>query len=209
MSDAPKRRTRRAANPLDLRTYTENYQVLPAVEKRLELGGWRAMHVRVQGDRKAQNSGKPRLGVLTGVPFTSAWGWPDWVALHPAEARPLVLELKSEDGQLTDAQLDWLIAWTRAGAEIAIVRPRDIFVPRDPLTVRLVEHRACVADIACQGDTESCSGWCRARREAHELVVLGSSAPAQLRRALSRAGAVAPSVETPLRRPARRMPQLR
>jgi hypothetical protein len=158
---------RRAANPLDLRTFTENYHLLPAVEQRLRLGGWTAMHVRRMGDKSVQETRKP-LRTLATVPQTAAWGWPDWLCLHPAEDRPLVLELKTEVGKLTEGQVIWLRLWAGAGAEIAVVRPRDVFTKQDALFRRLVEHARCE-----HGDPppdDRCVGWCRARREALEAI---------------------------------------
>ena len=51
-------------------------------------------------------------------------GWPDVVAVHPATGKALVLELKSEDGRVAEAQLEWLRAWQGVqGATVMVVRP--------------------------------------------------------------------------------------
>jgi len=131
--------------------------LLAATLERLALGGWRAMHVRQQGSR-TWRGGRP-LGVLQAVPPAWAWGWPDVIALHALESRPLVLELKRQDGKVTPEQRQWLQAWHLAGAEAATPRPADL----DALTARLVHHRRCPEP--CTGGA-LCISWCRALNEA-------------------------------------------
>jgi hypothetical protein len=56
----------------------------------------------------------------------SAAGFPDLVAVHPDPARGVwFLELKSDAGRLTQAQVDWLNALEMAGARCHVLRPRD------------------------------------------------------------------------------------
>lgn len=51
-------------------------------------------------------------------------GWPDIVAVNPVTGQCLVLELKSETGTVSDAQLEWLKAWTAVqGVTAMVIRP--------------------------------------------------------------------------------------
>ena len=52
-------------------------------------------------------------------------GFPDLVAVHPAQRRILYVELKSARGRLSLAQRQWLDKLARAGAETAMWRPAD------------------------------------------------------------------------------------
>lgn len=53
-------------------------------------------------------------------------GFPDVVALHPPSADKLVLELKTEKGKATPAQLQWLAWFDACGVEAQVARPSDI-----------------------------------------------------------------------------------
>lgn len=57
-------------------------------------------------------------------------GYPDITAVHPRTGACLILEVKSEEGTISDAQATWLGAWQGvAGAAVLVVRPsswRDI-----------------------------------------------------------------------------------
>lgn len=53
-------------------------------------------------------------------------GWPDEVLCHPIHRRVIFVELKSEKGNLSDAQRSWLIVLNACGLETAVWRPKDI-----------------------------------------------------------------------------------
>lgn len=50
-------------------------------------------------------------------------GYPDWTL---ARERVIFLELKTETGKVSDAQVHWIDVLTRAGAECYVVRPRHL-----------------------------------------------------------------------------------
>ena len=50
-------------------------------------------------------------------------GFPDLVLLRPP--RLLVIECKTERGKVSEAQHDWLAAFTACGVEATIARPAD------------------------------------------------------------------------------------
>ena len=54
----------------------------------------------------------------------SAHGFPDWVFVHP-KGRILFVELKSEQGKPTPAQIAWGYGLTMAGVEHHLWRPSD------------------------------------------------------------------------------------
>lgn len=58
-------------------------------------------------------------------------GFPDLVLLRPP--RMIVAELKTDRGNVTEAQTMWLDAFSRCGAEVYVWRPRD----RDEMEARL------------------------------------------------------------------------
>lgn len=53
-------------------------------------------------------------------------GWPDLVLCHPSKRRVLVVELKSDKGQVTEEQHDWLSALHACGIQTAVWRPADL-----------------------------------------------------------------------------------
>jgi len=53
-------------------------------------------------------------------------GFPDLVLANPGQRRVIFAELKSEKGQLTDYQREWLDTLEPAGAEVYLWRPGDI-----------------------------------------------------------------------------------
>lgn len=53
----------------------------------------------------------------------SAPGYPDWTLVRD---RILFIELKREDGKLSAAQSDWLMALSKAGGEVYVWRPSDL-----------------------------------------------------------------------------------
>lgn len=53
----------------------------------------------------------------------SAPGWPDWVLVRE---RVVYLELKRQDGKLSQPQKDWIRALLSAEAEVYVVRPSDL-----------------------------------------------------------------------------------
>lgn len=55
----------------------------------------------------------------------SAEGFPDLVMVNPRVSRVLFVELKSERGQLTEAQLLWYSALTACNVEAYVWRPED------------------------------------------------------------------------------------
>lgn len=85
-----------------------------AVIKLARLLGWRSAHFRpamtTHGWRTAvQGDGK---------------GFPDVVLIR--DERLVVAELKSDSGQLTNEQDQWLAAWRSVGAEVHVWRPEDL-----------------------------------------------------------------------------------
>jgi len=51
-------------------------------------------------------------------------GWPDIVAIR--EGRILVIELKSEKGNVSKEQREWLDEWGKTSAEVWVWRPADL-----------------------------------------------------------------------------------
>lgn len=78
----------------------------------------------------------------------SASGFPDLVLVRD---RVIYLELKREQGKLSDAQKSWLRALLAAGQEAFVVRPRDleslaaVLAARIPPVTVLGRHAACDA----------------------------------------------------------------
>lgn len=82
-----------------------------------KLLGWRHLHVR-------RSIGKGRQWATT----TNVDGWPDlllWNVRRP-ERGLVALELKSENGKPTDAQLQVLAELEAAGVRTMIARPADL-----------------------------------------------------------------------------------
>lgn len=52
-------------------------------------------------------------------------GFPDLVLLHPKTGRRLVFELKTVKGKVSDAQREWLTAFSECGILSAVIRPCD------------------------------------------------------------------------------------
>ena len=63
-------------------------------------------------------------------------GWPDLVLVHRARGRALFLELKTDTGRPTAAQLTWLWSLRAARLEVAVLRPCDLPFLRDVLGPR-------------------------------------------------------------------------
>ena len=53
----------------------------------------------------------------------SAPGFPDWTI---ARDRVIFVELKTEKGRLSDAQVQWIHVLDKAGAEVYVVRPHHL-----------------------------------------------------------------------------------
>lgn len=53
-------------------------------------------------------------------------GFPDLVLANPEQKRVVYAELKSEKGQVTEYQQEWLDCLTACGAEVYLWRPGDI-----------------------------------------------------------------------------------
>ncbi len=98
--------------------------------------GWRSFHVR---------PARTAHGWRTAVQGDGR-GFPDLVLLR--EGRHVVVELKSQRGQVTQEQEAWLDAFEKSGAEVfvwrpvdwangsieAVLRRRDQFVPSETIT---------------------------------------------------------------------------
>lgn len=85
-----------------------------AVVEAAHLHGWRTCHTRKATVRKGQ------IATPTSVP-----GWPDLVLWHTEHRAVLFVELKTDKGVLSDAQVNVLDSLSRAGAYIAVWRPKD------------------------------------------------------------------------------------
>lgn len=86
--------------------------LLAAVLSVCKLYGWRTLHIRPARTEKGWRSALQGDGV----------GWPDLLMVR---VRILAVELKSDTGQVTDAQDNWLNVLTRAGVETHVWRPAD------------------------------------------------------------------------------------
>lgn len=53
-------------------------------------------------------------------------GFPDLVLVHPARQRIVYLELKREQGRITETQAGWIRDLHAAGAEVYVARPRHL-----------------------------------------------------------------------------------
>jgi len=76
-----------------------------------------------------------QAAIITGWKYYATWnsfrsteGFPDCVMIHPKKGRLLVVELKSETGQLTEKQAEWLDDFRAAGVEVHMWRPSDFDV---------------------------------------------------------------------------------
>lgn len=78
----------------------------------------------------------------------SPGGFPDETL---ARDRVIFLELKTEQGKLSDKQRDWLRALLAAEAEAYVARPRDIQMLADVLALR---HRPAASALAVLTRTE-------------------------------------------------------
>ena len=76
--------------------------------------GWRRAHFRFAWTEK---------GWRTPVEADGE-GFPDWLLLR--DTRCIVVELKSDEGNVSNAQYDWLNAFDDAGIEWHIFRPLDL-----------------------------------------------------------------------------------
>lgn len=59
-----------------------------------------------------------------GVPAKTATGWPDIFAVKPPRA--LALELKTDHGEISQKQYDWLMQLAASGVECYVVRPSGL-----------------------------------------------------------------------------------
>lgn len=84
--------------------------------------GWRVMHVG-KAVPAFDEHGDP-VWVTSADP-----GWPDLFLLHPRQ-KPyrLAIELKRQDGTLTDAQMEYLTLMNQCGISAVVIRPRDLRV---------------------------------------------------------------------------------
>ena len=57
-------------------------------------------------------------------------GWPDLFMLNEKRHRALVIELKREDGEVDEAQFDWLAAFIVCGIPAVVVKPSDLRLGR-------------------------------------------------------------------------------
>lgn len=76
--------------------------------------GWKHLHVR-------RSIGKGRHWVTA----TNVVGWPDLFAWHEGQRRTIAVELKAEDGQLSDHQDAVLASLSAAGVDCYVWRPSD------------------------------------------------------------------------------------
>jgi hypothetical protein len=89
-------------------------ELLSNVIEMAELLKWRCVHFRPGMNRRGHWA--------TAMSGTQAAGWPD---LTLCRDRLIAVELKSDKGRLTPAQLDWAAALTNAGVEYFCFRPAD------------------------------------------------------------------------------------
>ncbi len=53
-------------------------------------------------------------------------GFPDLILLRERDGRRFAIELKTERGKVSPAQVDWLAAFSTCGIPAFVVRPRDL-----------------------------------------------------------------------------------
>ena len=106
----------RVAEALKVRKPRKSFELdlQSEVVEELQERGYMVLHIR-----PARTAGGWRTPIAAdGV------GYPDITAVHPLTGNVYVLELKSDDGTVADAQLVWLRAWRRVpGVTALIVRP--------------------------------------------------------------------------------------
>lgn len=78
------------------------------------LHGWRWVHTRKATVRTG------RVATPTSLP-----GWPDLVLWHETYQVVMFVELKTDKGKLSPAQVDVLASLSRAGSNVSVWRPRD------------------------------------------------------------------------------------
>jgi hypothetical protein len=88
----------------------------------LDLNGWRWMHAPTVTVRRRQRDGSERTYAETTTKGTLGTGWPDIVAVRE---RVIYVELKADDGRLSEAQVGVREALRDAEAEWYCWRPRD------------------------------------------------------------------------------------
>lgn len=71
-------------------------------------------------------------------------GYPDWTLIRE---RVVWLELKTEKGIISDAQVAWITALRKAGAEVYIVRPRHL-----EAIAHVLQHRGTVPIVTPLND---------------------------------------------------------
>ena len=94
------------------------------VRQRAKARGWRIMHVG-KAVPAYDETGKP-------VWITSADpGWPDLFLLNPKRApHRLAIELKRQDGEVSEVQLEYLEMMNLCGIPAVVVRPSDLRLGR-------------------------------------------------------------------------------
>ncbi|PSK95812.1 VRR-NUC domain-containing protein [Haloactinopolyspora alba] len=99
-----------------LRTIRESqWQTL--VENIAQAYGWMRYHAPDNTPRTAASGRRYVQNVKA--------GWPDLALLHPRRGLFMVAELKTETGQVSDDQAEWLAGFRAAGIRAEIWRPRD------------------------------------------------------------------------------------
>lgn len=151
-----------------------------------------------QDDARALVTESEWQGVLRGLLTSLGWrvyhtkfsiksdpGYPDLTAVHPAQRRIVLYEVKTESGKLTDHQRTWLRALVEAGVEVAVLRPSDW-----DLAVQLAQRRI--------GDGEETPEGAQLRRMREALLSWEQPVPALLPRLpAARVVARAPRVHGP------------
>ena len=98
--------------PATALTQMSEAELLTNVIELAELLKWRAVHFRPGQNRRGHWS--------TAMSGTQSAGWPD---LTLCGDRLIAVELKSDKGRMTPAQLEWAAALTNVGVEYHVWRP--------------------------------------------------------------------------------------
>lgn len=123
--------------------------------------GWHACHTRKATVRAGQ------IATPTSVP-----GWPDLVLWHTEHHVVMFVELKTDKGRLSEAQVEVLGSLSSAGANVAIWRPKDwdaitalLRAPHEPV-VREDLRRAAAGVLSAEEDKRWLAAEVRAERTA-------------------------------------------
>ena len=92
------------------------------VRQRAKARGWRIMHVG-KAVPAYDEKGDP-IWVTSADP-----GWPDLVLMKPGH-RIIFMELKREDGEVSELQLEYLYLLNQTGNAAIVVRPSDLRLGR-------------------------------------------------------------------------------